>query len=60
MNIYMIILNLILLINYVYAEEEVFNEDECKPVNQLLGNDLSYNCCSIQNITCSNGHIVKL
>lgn len=58
MNIYMIIFNIILLINYAFAQN--FIENECIPVNKLLGKELSFNCCSIQNITCTDGHITEL
>jgi len=54
----MIIFNIILLINYAFAQN--FIENECIPVNKLLGKELSFNCCSIQNITCTDGHITEL
>jgi len=34
--------------------------DECKYINNLLGEDESYNCCNYNGIKCENGHITEM
>ena len=40
--------------------ENVVAEEECLPVNTLVGKDKSFNCCDIEGVTCENGHVTKM
>eukprot|EP00833_Pecoramyces_ruminatium_P003900 jgi/Orpsp1_1/1177932/evm.model.c7180000063399.1 len=59
MILHLIFLNLIFAIIVVYGQNNVLT-NECEPVNKLLGKDPSFDCCSYNGITCTDGHVIKI
>jgi len=37
-----------------------FANEECSYINELIGQEYSYNCCNHIGITCENNHITKM
>jgi len=44
----------------IFLFKILFFEDECDFINNLLGNDISYNCCNLTGISCSDNYVVKM
>jgi len=57
MKLFTIILNLIITAKFIYGQEN----NDCVPVNILMGREESFDCCSdTENIVCENDHVVQM
>jgi len=54
----------IFLINFLIIAKNIFAQEdynsECSYINELIGQDYSYDCCNYNGITCENNHITKM